>query len=58
MSLPYVLILLGGLVYSLAELEARAEARRHRRIVAQYIFRHGENAFIKVCLVLTMDEGT
>jgi hypothetical protein len=53
-SLPYVLLLVGGLVYSLAELEARGEARRHRRVVAQYIFRHGENAFIKVCLDLTM----
>jgi hypothetical protein len=43
-----VLVLLAGLLYSLLDVEARRNRRRHRKLVASYISHHGEDVFIKV----------
>jgi hypothetical protein len=43
-----VLVLLAGLLYSLLDLEARRNRRRHRKLVASFISHHGEDVFIKV----------
>jgi hypothetical protein len=43
-----MLFLLAVLLYSLADLEARQDRRRRKRLIANYIFSYGEDAFIKV----------